>query len=269
MKIGISSSCFYPSLTEKAFEKAILNGAETVEIFFNCAQEIQHPLLDKFIELKNEYSVTVNTIHPYTSFAEPFVLFGGYSRRLSEGIDFYKKYFEAAQALNSKAVVIHGGKPPEKEKEDEYLEAYFNLCCAAKPYGVYPAVENVNNRMGQSIAFLEKLKEASGEMFRTVLDIKQCRRSGTDEFEIIRKFGKDIIQVHISDFNSHLDCIPPGEGYYNFDKLFRELISAGYNESALIELYNWSFKNENQIKNSLDYMKKMAKNIEKQAKSMV
>ena len=258
MEIGISSSCFYPALTEAAFEKACIYGAKTAEIFFNSACELEQPLLQKFIDIKEKYSVTVNTIHPYTSFAEPFVLFGGYERRIKEGVEFYKRFFESAQALGAKAVVIHGGRPAfTKEKETEYIEAYNLLCDAADEYGVSPAVENVVDRMGQSLDFLSLLKANSDGRFRTVLDIKQCRRSGVSEFDFIDKFSKDIVQVHLSDYNSELDCIPPGEGNYDFKKLFYTLKNADYDQSAIIELYNWGYNDENQIKKSRIFLESL------------
>lgn len=258
MIIGISSSCFYPMLTEEAFRKACSLGAETAEIFFNCATELKMPLLKNIIDIKEEYSVSVNSIHPFTSFAEPYTLFGGYRRRVIESVDFYRNYFETAQALGARAVVLHGGKPPlTKDKENEYIEAYNMLCDAAEEFGVHAAVEIVVNRMGQSLDFLNLLKENSNGKFRTVLDIKQCRRAGVSEYDFIDKFAGDIIQVHLSDCNSELDCTPPGEGEYDFKKLFKALKEHGYDDSAVIELYNWGYNDEKQIEKARIFLENL------------
>ncbi len=258
MIIGISSSCFYPMLTEEAFQKACSLGAETAEIFFNCFSELKMPLLKRFIDIKEQYSVSVNSIHPYTSFAEPFTLFGGYRRRTVESVDFYRNYFEAAQALGARAVVLHGGKPPlTKDKENEYIEAYNMLCEAAEEFGVHAAVEIVVSRMGQSIDFLNMLKKNSDGKFRTVLDIKQCRRAGVSEYDFINKFSSDIIQVHLSDYNSELDCLPPGKGKYDFKKLFETLKNSGYDDSAVIELYNWGYSDEKQIEKARIFLENL------------
>lgn len=245
-------------LTEDAFEKACLLGAKTAEIFFNCAEELEYPLLKEFIDIKEKYNVTVNSIHPYTSFAEPNVLFGNYKRRVKEGVEFYKRYFFAAQALGAKAVVLHGGKPAfTEEKTQEYLETYNALCDEADKFRVSPAIEIVVDRMGQSLDFMSAVKNNSDGRFKTVLDIKQCRRAGVNEFDFIEKFCSDIIQVHISDYNSELDCLPPGEGEYDFKKLFTALKNHGYDESAVIELYNWGYSDENQIKNARIYLENL------------
>lgn len=251
MEIGISSSCFYPMLTEDAFLKVCTLGAKTAEIFFNSSVETKMPLLQNFLDIKNEYGVSVNSIHPFTSFAEPFMLFGSYERRVREGVDFYRNYFEAAAALGARAVVLHGANAVRNSDEEKrYTESYNLLCDAADEFGVSPAVEIVVKRMGQSLDFLKLLKENSGGRFRTVLDIKQCRRSRVSEYDFIKEFADDIVQVHLSDYNETLDCIPPGEGRYDFKKLFNTLKDAGYDQSAVIELYNWSYYDEKQIENS-------------------
>ena len=107
------------------------------------------------------------------------------------------------------------------------------------------------------MGFLKRLKRYLGEDFRLELDIKQSRRSGVDEFELIRLFGKDIVQLHISDYDASRDCIPPGEGKYDFKKLFDALKNAGYDKSALIELYSWSWETPEQIENSVGYLEKI------------
>lgn len=258
MEIGISSSCFYPMLAEESFEKVCSFGIRTAEIFFNSTEELKPPLFQKFIEIKNNYGVSVNTIHPFTAFAEPFMLFGGYERKVHECIEYYKQYFEAAEKLGAKAVIIHGGNPPQtKEKEDYYIDVFGRLCDAADDFDVLPATEIVVKRMGQNLDFLSRMKNALGERFKTVLDIKQCRRSGVSEFDFIDRFASDIIQVHISDYNEELDCIAPGEGLYDFKKLFTALQNNGYDSSAIIELYNWSYNDENQIKKSRIFLENL------------
>lgn len=257
MNIGISSSCFYPGHTEEAFETVCRLGAETAEIFFNCAEEMEKPIIDEIIEIKNYYGVPVRTIHPYTSFAEPFMLFGGYKRRTNEGIDFYKRYFETAAYLGSEYVVIHGGKPIGQKDELDYFETFARLCEEGKSFGVLPAHENVYMRAGSDIGFLKRLKRYLGENFKLVLDIKQSRRCGVDEYELIKLFGKDTVQLHISDYDISKDCIPPGEGKYDFKKLFDTLKNSGYNESAIIELYKWSFETPDQIVKSLNYLENL------------
>lgn len=258
VEIGISSSCFYPEETEKAFEKVVSLGAASAEIFFNCESELGGETMKKLERIKNESGVTVRSIHPYTSFAEPYIIFGGYKRRVYEGVEFYKKYFEAAARLGAECVVLHGGNAGRHD-EREYFESFRLLCDAAKPYGVIPAHEIVYKRSASDIDFLKKLKAQFGDEFKVVLDNKQCRRCGIDEQQFIRNFAGDIIQVHISDYDRSKDCIPPGEGYGDFKKLFDLLKSAGYDKTAIIELYKWGYETEKQIENSRIFLENLLK----------
>ena len=84
MQIGVSSSCFYPLKTESAFKIAGELGVKTAEIFFNSQCELHSPVLNEIIGIQNYYGISVRSIHPYTSFAEPYMLFGkGECRRRS------------------------------------------------------------------------------------------------------------------------------------------------------------------------------------------
>lgn len=253
MEIGISSSCFFPLETEKSLLKLAEMGAKTAEIFFNSEIELSGTLFDTIKSIKDDNGITIRSIHPFTSYAEPFIIFGSYKRRIAEGIEYYKRYFEAAEKLGAECVVLHGGNKG-KHNDEDYFESFRLLCDAAKPYGVLPVHEIVNRRSASDIEFLKKLKIEFKDEFKIVLDTKQCRRCGVDEFDIINKFPDDIIQVHLSDYDDTRDCIPPGEGKYDFKKLFDSLRSVGYDKSAIIELYKWGYSDEIQIKNSKRYL---------------
>lgn len=254
MEIGVSSSCFYPQKTEDAFKTAGELGIKTAEIFFNAECELRSPILNEIIKIQNYYGISVRSIHPYTSFAEPYMLFGRYRRRTNEAIDFYKKYFEASNSLGAECVVLHGGYRVSPQEEPWYAETLNELCFAAKPYGVIPAHEIVVERAGSNLGFMSMLKKDCEKNFKAVLDIKQCRRSNVDEYKFIELFADDIMQVHLSDCNKSADCLPPGKGKYDFSRLFSCLKKAGYDKSAVIELYSDGYKDIKEIYDSKIYL---------------
>lgn len=256
MDIGISSSCFYPCLTEDAFRKVGELGAVSAEIFFNASCEMKGPVLKEILKIQNYYNIDVRSVHPFTSYTEPFALLGGYERRAVEAADFYKRYFEAACALGADAVVIHGGNAAPKN-EESYFESFLRLCQIADEYGVIPAHENVNEKAGCDIAFLKRLKNIVGDKFKLVLDIKQCRRMGVSEYDFIKNFADDLIQIHISDYDDYRDCIPPGKGKYDFLTLFKTLKANGYNKSAVIELYDCAMEDSKQIADAKIYLENL------------
>ncbi len=254
MQIGISSSCFYPALTEDSLRAVGEAGARTAEIFFNSSCELGDSIFGELCRIKEYYGIQVRSIHPFTSGFEPFMFFSSYERRTYDSIEFYKRYFEAANILGAELIVLHGGKIRKGYTPEVYAENYLKLHNAAKKDGVYIAHENVNKCLCSDPHYMKRVADLVGNEFKMVLDIKQCRRTNQSEFEFIDLLGEKITQVHLSDGTAEHDCLAPGAGEYDFEKLFKELKAHGYDNTAVIELYRDNFKSENDIKTSLEYL---------------
>ncbi len=241
MNIGFSSSCLYPMQTEEAFRTVGELGAKTAEIFFNSPSELGGPILTELVAIRNYYGIDVRSVHPFTSAYETYLLFSGYHRRTLDGIEFYKRYFEAANALGAKMVVLHGGHSVAAIEPERYAHNYILLNNAAREAGLHIAHENVNTHLCSRVDYMKKIADFVGDGFRMVLDIKQCRRCGENEFDFINELGDRIYQVHLSDCLGDEKCLAPGAGEYDFRRLFDALAGVGYNESVLIELYRQNF----------------------------
>ena len=257
MKIGISSSCLYPMNTEEALKAVGELGAKTAEIFFNSPSELENPLLGELKAIRNYYGLEIRSVHPFTSAYETYLLFSDYKRRTLDGIEFYKRYFEAANALGAEMVVLHGGHTVARIEPDRYAENYILLNNAAREGGLYIAHENVHGHLGGDPAFMKALADNVGDDFRMVLDIKQCRRCGVSEDEYINTLGNKIYQVHISDCLGGEKCLVPGAGEYDFKALFGKLKNAGYDKTALIELYRRNFGEISEISEGKLYLENM------------
>lgn len=254
MQIGISSSCFYPALIEDSFRAVGEAGAKTAEIFFNSACELIGDIFGELCRIKEYYGIHVRSIHPFTSGFEPFMFFSNYERRTDDSIEFYKRFFDAANALGAELIVLHGGKSRKRYTPELYAENYLKLHNAAIKEGVYIAHENVNNCLCSDPHYMKRVADLVGNEFKMVLDIKQCRRTNQSEFEFIDLLGEKIAQVHLSDGTAEHDCLAPGAGEYDFARLFKALKAHGYDNTAVIELYRDNFKDENDIKTSLEYL---------------
>lgn len=257
MQIGISSSCLYPMQTEEALRTVGELGAKTAEIFFNSYSELKKPLLNKIKSIKEYYGINVRSIHPFTSAYEAVLFFGGYERRLSDGIEFYKNYFEAANELGAEMVVLHGGRFYLPTTPEEYTESYIHLHEAALREGIHIAHENVHNHHCGNPGFMKAVADLVGDEFRMVLDIKQCRRCNVSESEYINLLGNKIYQVHISDCLNESDCLAPGVGEYDFKALFDALGGVGYDKSVIIELYRSNFGEVSELKSAKEYLENM------------
>lgn len=255
MRIGMSSSCFYPEETESSLRRIGEAGAKTAEIFFNSPSELHGDLLRELCAIKAHYGMDVVSVHPFMSFAEGFWLFSEYERRFRDSLEFYPRFFEAAQALGAHLFVLHGAKHLKLEP-DRYAERLFLLNEKAKPYGVQVAHENVVYYVGEDPAFMQRLRTQLGRDFAMVLDLKQAYRAGADPFAFIETAGDHIVHVHISDSDGSHDCLPPGRGAFPFLRLFRALQDVGYNGKYIIELYRHNFRDERDLSEAQAFLRR-------------
>lgn len=255
MEIGASSACFYPLETEKAFERIAGLGFRHSEIFFNSPSELDSSFLNELKAISRACGTGITSLHPYTSFAEGYILFSGYKRRFNDGLELYKRYFNAASVLGAEYIVLHGAKALREISAEEYAERFARLNEAAKSFGCTVAHENVVNFVGQTPEFMKIMKKHIGDDFKMVLDIKQARRTGVDPLCFIEAMGSSIVHVHLSDFNNGCDCLPPCEkGSFDFEALFRALDKVGFDGKCMIELYSDNFSSEAEITDAAKYL---------------
>ena len=255
MEIGASSACFYPLETEKSFLRIAELGFTCSEIFFNSRCELDSSFIRQLKDIKDAYGVDVVSLHPYRSFSEGYDFYSSYKRRFEDAVDNYKRYFDAANMLGAKFIVMHGAKGKTDICADEYAERFGMLNEVAKSWGCMVAHENVVDFMGESTQFMSFMKNTLGDNFKMVLDVKQAARAGVDPKDFIEAMSDSIVHVHLSDFNSSKDCIAPSkQGERDFEELFSLLHKTGYNGKYMIELYSDNYSKENEILKSAKYL---------------
>ncbi len=261
MKIGASTSCFYPLLTEKALDKVIELGFPCAEIFFNSSSELQDSFTTEMKKSADAAGVRVVSVHPFSSFIENTCIFGEYQRRFDDFVDLYKQQFHAAAVLGADIVVIHGGYAVQKRDlpESLYFDRFAQLIELGKKEGVRVCQENVVRFRSQSLDFLKRMRAELGDDFHMVFDIKQAVRSGYDPFEIVHEMKHEIVHLHLSDHGEAGDCLPPGKGDFDFQRLFDEMNGVGYQGNAVIEIYSKGFSVEQELAQSKTYFDRLIK----------
>ncbi len=254
MKTGVSTACFYPLETEKALVRVGEIGVKTAEIFFNAPSELESPLIDRICEIKDKYSINIKSIHPYLSFGETYLFFCEYKRRYYDTLKIFRKHFEVAKKLNSKFLVIHGSLLPGIISKEEYFKRFKNLVELGKEYDVVVAQENVVKFFSESPDFLLSMQDALKDDFHMVLDLKQAARANRSAFEFVDRLGESIVHIHVSDLNDKFDCLPPGEGVFDFNRLISKVKNMNGDVDLIIELYKKSFETDSQIIKSVDYL---------------
>lgn len=258
MEIGASTACFYPLETEKALQNVCDLGFSTTEVFMNSPCELEEVFVKNLKSIADNNGTKIVSVHPFSSFLESSCIFGDYQRRFNDFIGIYEKTCHAAALLGAGVVVIHGAvaKPKIPIPNERYFERFKMLIDIGKREGVTVCQENVNRFKSESIDFCKKMRDALGDDYHMVFDIKQTVRAGQDTFKFLEEFKNQIAHVHISDNGDLGDCLPPGKGSFDFQRLFNTLNGANYKGNYIIEIYSGSLDVAEELKESKAYLKK-------------
>lgn len=77
MKFGISTSSFYPALTEDAADAIARARVPAAEVFLNAPSELEEEYLRRLKERLDAGGTEVLSVHPFTCALEPLLLFSG------------------------------------------------------------------------------------------------------------------------------------------------------------------------------------------------
>lgn len=256
MNLGVSTACLYPAETEKALCQLLEMGFREFEFFLNTFSETQKEYLLSLRSQVEKSGAKVLSIHPFTSAFENMLFFSDYPRRTRDGIQFYHCFFEAANLLGAKILVLHGQRNYQHSKitEEEYLENYHQLFQEGKRFGITVAQENVVNFRSEKVDFIRRMGESLGEECAFVLDIKQAVRAGESPLEMCRAMGKQLVHVHLNDHREGADCLLPGQGNFNFKNLFQILQETGYHGQGVIEVYRDNYSNPEELWQAREYL---------------
>ena len=161
-------------------------------------------------------------------------------------------------ALGATLLVMHGAKIPGSIPDEQVFERFGILQNIAKTEGITLCQENVVHYRSESPAYLEKMRDALGNDFSMVLDIKQARRTGIDPYVFIEKFANSIRHVHISDYTATRDCVVPltENAQFDFQRFFQTMREKGYTGDYIIELYENGYETPSQIADAQNALKK-------------
>lgn len=258
MKIGASTGCLYPELTENSLKLLSDAGFDLFEIFFNTFSELEPDFLDKIIFLCTGCGAKIASIHPFTSAYESYLLFSGYERRFIDGVRMYDMFFRTAAKLGAEYVVLHGMQCAFSSVTiEEYCRRFALLSDEAASFGVTLLQENVYRHISGSIDTIRRMRELLGEKAAFVLDTKQARRCGYDPCDVAVEMNDSLKYLHISDSNENESCLLPGSGSFDFNHFFDILEKTGYSGNAVIEVYGQTKNDIGSVINAKRYLDKL------------
>jgi sugar phosphate isomerase/epimerase len=259
-KIGVSTACFYPELTENAFCEICRLKVPVCEIFLNTQSETKPRFLRDIKSKARDNNIKIVSVHPFLSGYEPFLFFSEYGgRRFADSIDLYRQFFEAAQFMESEYIIFHGIGPGKMNLPiDEYNRRFLLIAAEAKKYGCELLHENV----GTINHYIHDLKN-----IRFTLDFKHSVCRDRDVIETIEQAGENIAHIPLndmlaSDSEKVKSCRLPFSGGLDYKKIFKKLNDINYIGNFIIEVYRSSYNNIEEISESLGKLREFLKGME-------
>lgn len=264
LNFGASTACLYPMESERSLKLLCEYGYKHFEFFINSVSELRPDYIAEFKKTAEDFGADFVSIHPFTSAFEGMLFFSDYERRTLEGIDLYKRFFEASAFLGADFFVLHGQKVSRNGGFQFDNQFYFDRFCMlsenAKSFGITLCQENVEGFRSQSVEFIRNMHDSLGEKAAFVFDIKQSLISGEDPNQLLAAMGSALRHVHLSDNDVAHSCLLPGMGDYDIKGLVKRLQADGYTGNLITEVYRSSFGDVSQLKLSEIYMKNMLQN---------
>lgn len=252
-KIGISSGCYYPKLTENIIKNIADAAVSEMEFFINTHSEMLPDYIKTIRNITDYYGIHINSVHPFTSFAETYLFFSDYSRRFEDGICIYDRYFEICSFLGAKILNFHGLKSEKIVSFEKYCDVYGILYERAKKEGIILSQENVRKHVCGNLDYIKRFSDYLGNNVSFTFDIKQAYMSGYDPLLFVKAVSDKTVLIHLNDFNSDSPCLLPGKGKFNIKQLFSNMNSACYSGNYIIEVYSNAYSDESEIIDSVKH----------------
>ncbi|MFV0498066.1 MAG: sugar phosphate isomerase/epimerase family protein [Candidatus Fimivivens sp.] len=250
MKIGASTSCLFPMLTEEALTALTNLGIHAVEVFLNSPSEKTPEFADRLNRITGAAGTQILAVHPYSSEAESVSFFSSYGRRFDDEAEDYRRYFAFCNRVGAQILVFHGARSFMPLEPDFYFERFIRLRDIARDFGVRLCQENVARCHSGSPTFIKRMIHAIPDV-EFVLDIKQTVRAQVTPFEMLDVMGGHLAHLHLSDHRDDCNCLALGEGVFDLTALAQRLKAAAYDGAVLLELYSWNFSRQEQIAESV------------------
>lgn len=252
MVVGVSTASLYPLHAEDALCELARLGVKNAEIFANATAEAREPILSQMIKTRDENGMRITSFHPFSSPMESVYLFSTYDRRIDEMMELYREFFGSMNKLGAKMFVLHGAILSSKCPEDHYIKQFRMLAEAGREFGITVAQENVSYCMSGDLEFLKKMKRELGDIANFVLDLKQARRSHADPLDYVDALRESVAHCHFSDADADRDCLPIGNGNYDFSELVKRLAHYGYDGAFIVELYRSNYGDFTELSKSVE-----------------
>ena len=255
MQLGLSTAAFYGRFeTEEAAAYMSRLPIDCAEVFLQSASEYNASFAAEV--KKNLNGIPCTSVHPL-GHHENFMAQRP-KRQMQDAFDTFLRILDAGAQLGAKTYVYHGRHTPQlsalKWDMAWNAQALCTMCEEAQKRGMTIAWENV---------FWCQLTEPSRALeakkilpqVRFTLDIKQAMRAGCDPVEFAYAMDKQLCNVHVCDWDEKGNLCLPGEGVFDFERLFMALNDIGYDGPVILEPYLKIIRSDEALQASLEYLR--------------
>ena len=252
MKLGISTASLNGKLnTEDALKWIGDIGAQCAEVFLTTYSEYRPAYAKELLRAQRETGIAVSSMHTLNTQFEG-QLFSRSQRQKQDAFDIFRSVLDIGEALGALNYVLHG---PTQIKYTKYNTDYAHFAAVTdeldaecEKRGMRLTWENVHWAHYNHPDFISRLERHAGRAVHTTLDIKQAMQSGTDCYRYLEIMGQRLVNVHLCDFDSEGALYLPFEGTFDFEGLFLHLNAMNFDGSAVIEVYDRSFSEPEQLR---------------------
>lgn len=257
MQIGMSTaSLFSKEKTEASFEILHKLDIPLCEVFLSTLSEYRDEFIDLLLEVKG--STEVYSVHALNQQFEP-ELFNPMQRTREDCEMIFKQVARDAARLGARYYTFHG---PAKFKKLPYVHDYEKLGKRVQELSdllyfesnntTRLSYENVHWTFFNTPEYFDNLKKFTD--VKTCLDIKQAYLSGIDVYKYVDCMGDRLVYVHLCDYDDNGKLAIPGNGTFDFVKLFSTLLNNGFDGAAIIEVYATDYQEYGELRKSYDYL---------------
>ncbi len=262
MKIGISTSSLFMRVNnDRCFDVFRDIGVDVCEVFLTTFSEYNEEFGKILKSVKG--NIEVNSVHVLNTNFEP-QLYSKHDKVKADAFGFLRGAMAAARETDAKYYTFHGvarlKKTPINMDFGFIGDRTAEIMRTTEEYGVELSYENVHWAYYNYPGFFRELK-ARCPGLKGTLDIKQAAQSGFDYEDYIEDMKGDIVTVHVSDIDDAGKICLPGQGSFNFRRLFTRLADSGFDGAVLIEVYKESYDDYSQLKKSLEFLKEIQAGI--------
>ena len=262
MEIGISTaSLFLRKTTEEALYYLSQKNIPVVEVFFSTYREYNTTFAKELLEKKG--SVKVHSIHTLTTQFEP-QLYSVNERAKEDSFDILNGVLDAGKVIGASNYTFHGvaryTKTPMKVNYERIASITQRIVDECQKRDITLCYENVHWGIYNYIGFFKEMKSRV-PLLKATLDLKQADQSGIPVKEYIEDMSGNIQTVHITDKDENGKLCLPGKGITDYVELFKTLKDNGFNQSAIIEVYNENYDSYEELIKSYEYLSEIKEKV--------